>query len=463
MACSKPDINACSPYVDFQLDLPRLSKFYNQKVTASNWHLFVTNSSWMDFLGCQIDPKYSATYNCFTDIYMLSSACNEPKRICDSICEGYGNSVENELQDCKGGYQEHVNFMLQAESICKQYSSPTNCLSAVNSDIKLTSATDGNMMDKLDPQYSNSYVVYGTIFGLLVVGGLILMAFKLHRKTEEIVLTNRESRMSFSSLAFSTFERPIFGRYFEDREDIALEEVQEADGNENPFEDRGKSIDSRPSFQSIPLDDDEPTRPLVDSVVPVESDAEIIQPFSDTIRYKSDRPNSLGYPSYPTTTIENETQSTFDHSYTAGLDYKGNQNELSFQKGDKILFIQMQENGTGEAINVRTYQKGLASIDLMTLDSVKEADAQINPFRNPTLTQEEIFRSHTTLLRSFLLKNVGLGTPEISEPKATEQGEIKPQFHLSVSPLRSSTVNEMFKNPVDDIGTGETLLNKSFE
>ncbi|KAJ3251229.1 hypothetical protein HK103_002575 [Boothiomyces macroporosus] len=417
MACSIPETNPCSPYTDFKLDFSILSHFYNQKVVASNWHLLVRNTSWIDFLGCDIDPKYSATYNCFTDIYVLSQNCNQPKKICDSVCEGYGNSVIEQLKDCKNGYQERIDFMTQAERICKEYSSPSDCLSPIAFDSKLKS--QGNMMDQFDPQYSFSYLFYGSIFGILVVGGLILVAFKLHRKTEEIVLTNRESRMSFSSLAFSTFERPLFDK---DRE-IPLEEM-----NEN--EKQPASMDNRLSydqFQNIPLDDE-----------PVN----IMEPFS-----KTPKMSTSNYPVYPSNTEQ------FNHSYIAGVDCKGKENELSFSKGDQILFVQMGENGIGEAINVRTYQKGLASMDLMTLESVRNADEQINPFRNPSLSNEEMFRTHSTLLRNFLLKNVGVGGTEIVAP-VNEGSDV-----LGAN----SSVKDMFRKPVDGVGTGETLLNQSFD
>ncbi|KAJ3310569.1 hypothetical protein HDV04_004897 [Boothiomyces sp. JEL0838] len=419
MACSIPEINPCSPYTDFKLDFSILSHFYNQKVVASNWHLLVRNTSWIDFLGCDIDPKYSATYNCFTDIYVLSQNCNQPKKICDSVCEGYGNSVIEQLKDCKNGYQERIDFMMQAERICKEYSSPSDCLSPITFDSKLKS--QGNMMDQFDPQYSFSYLFYGSIFGILVVGGLILVAFKLHRKTEEIVLTNRESRMSFSSLAFSTFERPLFGKY-KDRE-VPLEEM-----NEN--EKQPPSMDNRLSydqFQNIPLDDE-----------PVN----IMEPFS-----KTPKMSTSNYPVYPSNTEQ------FNHSYIAGVDYKGKENELSFSKGDQILFVQMGENGIGEAINVRTYQKGLASMDLMTLESVRNADEQINPFRNPSLSNEEMFRTHSTLLRNFLLKNVGVGSTQIVAPINDGSDTLG----------ANNSVKDMFRKPVDGVGTGETLLNQSFD
>ncbi|KAJ3271403.1 hypothetical protein HDV01_006690 [Terramyces sp. JEL0728] len=461
MPCSVPTVNVCLPYTNFKLDFDRLSKFYNSRVGADNWHSVIRNTSWMDFLGCDINPQYALTYNCFTDIYVLSSDCNQPQKICDSVCETYGKSVKSELEGCKHGYQEQIDFMMQAESICKQHSSPTDCLSAVQSESQIQnvmkSTIGGNPMDKMDPQYSTSYLIYGSIFGLLVVGALILVAFKLHRKTEEIVLTHRASRLSFSSLAFSTFERPILGKYFEESEEIPLEEIE-----------MRKSADSRMSadrFHNIPLDsDEEDEAPLVKNTLLQQNNAEsapnIQQPFSNTID-KSAKPLQ-GYPSYPTSSTDYETKPAFDQSYIAGSDYQGNDNELSFQKGDKILFTKMEENGNGEAINTRTYKKGIASLGLMSLDSVREADAHLNPHRNLTLAQNDIFRTHSTLLRSFLLKNVGIGKPEITVPTVSENGPAFTTLQPASSPAVS--VKGMFKNPVDidGVGTGETLLNKTF-
>ncbi|KAJ3251699.1 hypothetical protein HK103_002187 [Boothiomyces macroporosus] len=129
--------SVCNPYQNSMIDTYKIARAYGipeSQVTAEKWESLVKQPPPVkEWLGCTTNGEaiqYYQTYMCLTDIFLMSSECNnkQPAPVCNQVCKDYGDALARLLKSPTCTYPTPLQARnrknaLNAEQLCMEFSS----------------------------------------------------------------------------------------------------------------------------------------------------------------------------------------------------------------------------------------------------------------------------------------------------------------------------------------------------
>ena len=122
--------SVCSPWTQYSINKTELSLQYNVEINAiSDWQQLISQRT---FLLCDNQTiQFQRTFNCFSDIFISSSGCNNAfpnPMICRNICGIYADAVSSLLNDC----DVDSNFNSIVSSRDNLFHTESHCFSTID-------------------------------------------------------------------------------------------------------------------------------------------------------------------------------------------------------------------------------------------------------------------------------------------------------------------------------------------